>query len=69
MVVKMGFFVVCDDTVREYGEDGRAAGFYAEVEKQGWTPFSMANDWKNIYGEGVEKTGLPGAEEALPDAA
>ena len=41
-------------------------------EKEGWTAFSMANDWSTIYGEGVEKVGLPGAEqeaEALPDAA
>ena len=70
--VGMGFFVVCDDTEREYGSDEKAAEYYREVENRGWTPFSMANDWKTIYGEGVEKTELPGAEEAeeaLPDAA
>ena len=67
----MGVLVVCDDTVREYGSETKAAGFYAEVEKEGWTPFSMANDWLTIYGEGVEKTDLPGssAEEAPADAA
>ena len=66
----MGFFVVCDDTVREYGSDEKAAEFYEEVAKQGWTAFSMANDWATIYGEGVRKTGLPGAEEeAVADAA
>ena len=67
----MGFFVVCDDTEREYGSDEKAADFYEKVEKEGWTPFSMKNDWKTIYGEGVQKTELPGAEEeeALPDAA
>ena len=32
------------------------------MEKENWTAFSMANDWKDIYGEGVQKTGLPGAE-------
>lgn len=62
----MGFFIVCDDTEREYGSEEKAAGFYEEVEKEGWTPFSMANDWKTIYGEGVQKTGLPGIEEAQP---
>ena len=82
--VGMGFFVVCDDTEREYGSDEKAAEYYDEVEKEGWTPFSMANDWKTIYGEGVRKTELPGTEEientediedvedveeALPDAA
>ena len=65
----MGFFVVCDDTVREYGSDKKAAEYYEEVEKQGWTGISMAEDWKTIYGDGVEKTELPGAEEALPEAA
>lgn len=67
----MGFFVVCDDTEREYGSDEKAADFYDTVEKEGWTPFSMKNDWKTIYGEEVQKTELPGAEEeeALPNAA
>jgi len=65
----MGFFIVCDDTQREYGSDEKAAGFYEEVEKQGWTGISMANDWATIYGEGVQKTQLPGAEEALDNAA
>ncbi|MBR1561110.1 MAG: haloacid dehalogenase-like hydrolase, partial [Clostridia bacterium] len=68
--VGMGFFVVCDDTVREYGSDEKAAGFYEEVEKQGWTAISMANDWTTIYGEGVRKTALPGAAvEAVANAA
>ena len=65
----MGFFVVCDDTVREYGGDEKAADFYAEIEKEGWTGISMANDWKDIYGEGVHKTELPGAVEELANAA
>ena len=65
----MGVFIVCDDTEREYGSDVKAAGFYSEAEKQGWTPVSMKNDWKTIYGEDVVKTELPGTEEALPDAA
>ncbi|MBO7709909.1 MAG: peptidoglycan-binding protein [Lachnospiraceae bacterium] len=65
----MGFFVVCDDTEREYGSDEKAADYYSEVEKQGWTAISMADDWKTIYGEGVVKTGLPGAEESLSTAA
>ena len=77
--VGMGFFVVCDDTEREYGSDEKAAEYYEEVEKEGWTPFSMAEDWKTIYGDNVQKTELPGVEqieeeqieeeEALPNAA
>jgi len=65
----MGVLVVCDDTVREYGSEEKAADFYDEVEQQDWTAISMANDWRTIYGDGVEKTGLPGAEEELSDAA
>ena len=65
----MGFFVICDDTVREYGNEEKAAEYYTEVEKEGWTAISMANDWKNIYGEGVQKTSLPGVEEEQADAA
>ncbi|MBR4249894.1 MAG: haloacid dehalogenase-like hydrolase, partial [Verrucomicrobia bacterium] len=65
----MGFFVVCDDTEREYGSEAKAAEYYSVVEKEGWTAFSMANDWSTIYGEGVKKTELPGASEELPDAA
>ena len=65
----MGFFVVCDDTEREYGSDEKAADYYAKADEEGWTAISMADDWKTIYGEGVKKTGLPGAEEAQEDAA
>ncbi|MCR5788327.1 MAG: haloacid dehalogenase-like hydrolase [Lachnospiraceae bacterium] len=65
----MGFFVVCDDTEREYGSDEKAAEYYDKVEKESWTAISMADDWATIYGEGVEKTELPGAEEALDEAA
>ena len=56
----MGFFVVCDDTEREYGSEEKAAEYYSEVEKEDWTPFSMKNDWKTIYGDKVKKTELPG---------
>ena len=66
----MGFFVVCDDTVREYGDDKKAADYYDEVAKEGWTAISMADDWATIYGENVKKTELPGeAIIALPNAA
>lgn len=66
----MGFFVVCDDTEREYGSDEKAAEYYGVVEEEGWTPFSMADDWKTIYGDEVEKTELPGIEaEELPNAS
>ncbi len=64
----MGFIIVCDDTDREYGDAEKAAGYYADAEEQGWTAVSVSDDRSTIYGEGVQKTGLPGAEE-LSDAA
>ena len=65
----MGFFVVCDDTQREYGSDEKAAVFYEKVEAEGWTAISMAHDWKTIYGDGVTKTAIGSVEETLSDAA
>ena len=72
----MGFFIVCDDTEREYGSEKKAADFYSKVDEHGWTAISMANDWETIYGEGVRKTELVSEEEylgeedeALPNAA
>ena len=65
----MGFFVVCDDTEREYGSDEKAAEYYEVVEEEGWTAFSMADDWKTIYGDGVKKTELPGTGDVLQNAA
>ena len=65
----MGFFVVCDDTEREYGSEEKAAEYYEEAATQDWTAISMADDWAMIYGENVNKTELPGAEEVLDQAA
>lgn len=66
----MGLLVVADDTEREYGSAEKSAEQYDLVSKESWTAFSMANDWATIYGEGVEKTALPGlAEEELANAA
>lgn len=65
----MGFIIVCDDTVREYGSEEKAAEYYEKAADQGWTAISMAGDWQMIYSDGVTKTGLPCEEQALPDAA
>lgn len=59
----MGCLVICDDTKREYGDAQKAAEYMDEVKKENWTSFSMAKDWKTIYGENVKKTGLPGAAQ------
>ena len=64
----MGFLVVADDEVREYGNAEAAEEMYARVAEEGWTAFSMRDDWATIYGEGVEKTCLR-ADEELAEAA
>ena len=54
----MGFMLLCDDFDREYGNESKAEKMRAASEKYGWIPVSMKNDWKTIYGEGVQKTSL-----------
>lgn len=71
----MGVLVVCDDAKREYGDADKAADYMKSVTKEGWLPFSMRNDWKNIYKEGVTKTSItaqsaePAKEEAAEEKA
>ena len=48
--------VLCDDTERDWGKPETAQSFRATCEKYKWTPVSMRDDWKTIYGDGVEKT-------------
>jgi hypothetical protein len=50
------FGVCCDDNVRDWGEVSKGEKFRASCEKNGVTPISMKNDWKTIYGAGVNKT-------------
>ena len=51
----MGFMLLCDDLDREYGNEAKAEKMRAASEKYGWIPVSMKNDWKTIYGDGVQK--------------
>ena len=60
----MGLLVLCDDTNREYGDTERATKQSGEAAEEGWTTFSMANDWSTIYGDGVTKTQLPANQNA-----
>lgn len=53
----MGFMVLCDDLAREYGNAGKAEKMRSACGENGWIPISMRDDWKTIYGDGVEKTG------------
>lgn len=51
----LGFFVICDDVERELGDLKRAEKDKKLAEKNGWTPISMRNDWKTIYGDNVQR--------------
>ena len=58
----LGFMLLCDDTVREYGNPGKAQKMRAACGKNGWIPVSMRDDWTTIYGDGVkrkEAAGVP----------
>lgn len=51
----LAFMLLCDDTVREYGDEAKAESMRKSCEENGWVPISMKNDWKTIYGEGVTR--------------
>ena len=48
--------VLCDDTVRDWGNVDIAANFGKMCDHFRWVKISMRDDWKTIYGDGVEKT-------------
>ncbi len=51
----LGFMLLCDDLVREYGNMKKAGQMLSSCRKYGWIPVSMRDDWKTIYGEGVTR--------------
>ncbi|MBR0032848.1 MAG: haloacid dehalogenase-like hydrolase [Treponema sp.] len=51
----LAFMLLCDDTEREYGNIPKAEKMKSACEKNGWIPISMHDDWKTIYGDGIEK--------------
>ena len=51
------FQLCCDDLERENGNLDKAESMLENCEEYGYTPVSMANDWKTIYGDGVTYTG------------
>ena len=48
--------VLCDDEARDWGNADKAANFKRMCDHFGWVSISMRDDWKTIYGDGVEKT-------------
>lgn len=51
----LGFMLVCDDLVREYGNMEKAKKMRADSKKYGWIPISMRDDWKTIYGNNIKR--------------
>ena len=49
----LGFMLLCDDLVREYGNAAKAERMRRDCARYGWIPVSMRDDWKTIYGDGV----------------
>ena len=51
------YMLCCDDLDRENGNTSKAEKMVKESEENRWTPVSMKNDWKTIYGDGVTYKG------------
>ncbi len=51
----LAFMLCCDDLVRENGNLEKAQKMVDNCNQFGWTPISMKNDWKTIYGPSVSK--------------
>lgn len=49
------FLLLCDDLERDYGNINKAKEVEDTCKNNGWQTISMKNDFKTIYGEGVEK--------------
>ena len=49
------FMLCCDDTERENGNLEKAEKMVQSCKENGYTPISMKNDWKTIYGENVTR--------------
>lgn len=47
------FLLLCDDLVREHGNESKAQKIADICAEKGWNTISMANDWKTIYGDDV----------------
>lgn len=54
----LAFMLCCDDTERENGNVSTAEKMYGLCEEFDWVPVSMKNDWKTIYGDGVQYLGV-----------
>ncbi|MBQ3698634.1 MAG: haloacid dehalogenase-like hydrolase [Prevotella sp.] len=52
----MAFCLLCDDLVRELGNEAKADKCRKACEENGWVPVSMRDDWTTIYGPDVKRS-------------
>ena len=50
----LGFMVICDNMERENGSPDKAKSVTYFSNEKGYVTIYMKNDWKTIYGDGVE---------------
>ena len=68
------YMLLCDDTARDYGDAGTAAGFAQQCAALGFETISMRDEFLTVYGDGIvmDPEELPAPEtdeEALQPAA
>ena len=51
----IALMLCCDDTERDWGELDKAEKMRKSCEENGWHAVSQRDEWKTIYGEGVER--------------
>ncbi len=51
----LALMLCCDDTERDWGEPDKAQKMRESCEKNGWHAVSERDEWKTVYGEGVER--------------
>ena len=62
------YMLLCDDILRDYGDEKEAAAFAEKCAALGFETVSMRDEFETVYMETVEKTETSPAE-ALPPAA
>jgi len=67
----IALMLCCDDTERDWGEVDKAEKMRKSCEENGWHAVSQRDEWKTIYGEGVERdlTWTWASEQAGPNQA
>lgn len=63
----MAFAVLCDDTESDTGSQNVADTMREACTANGWTPISMRDDWKTVYGKDVKNENAVAPGENVMD--